>query len=269
MKQRAISKEGPIRVQAMCCVRGMTTGVPEGKADLVLADPPYNIRVNGGSEWDTRSVHDHMQFSREWLAAAMRTLRPGGALLVWDSPNNDLLARITLLLVDTLGARFVQEMVWTYTQGGDGRLGSMRCYATRHERVLWFEKTGGARFFDPRAIATPYTEVERVVARAKGRGRLKEDSLTIGKPPWSWWTSPRVNSRSAERRHGAHPCMKPVKVCQRLLRAHAPSGGHVVIPFAGSGSETLACALLGYECDAFEIEPTYVDIIEKRLRDVV
>ena len=62
--------------------------------------------------------------------------------------------------------------------------------------------------------------------------------------------------------------MKPLKVCQQLLHAHAPSSGHIVVPFAGSGSETLACALLGYECDAFEIDPTYVDIIKNRLQEM-
>ena len=157
-------------------------------------------------------------------------------------------------------------MAWTYTQGGDGRIRTMKTYATRHERVLWFTKPGHAHVFNPTAIATKYTEEQKKVARQKGTGRLREDSLDKGKPPWSWWTAPRVNSNSSERKHGAHPSMKPLEVARRLILAHSPPDGTVVIPFAGSGSELVECARTEQRtCVAFKVDPTYAAITKKRV----
>ena len=157
-------------------------------------------------------------------------------------------------------------MAWTYTQGGDGRLRTMRWYATRHERVLWFSKPGGDAYFVPAAIATKYTEEQKKVALQKGTGRLREDSLNKGKPPWSWWTTPRVNSNSSERRHGSHPSMKPLEVARRLIIAHSPPDGTIVIPFAGSVSELVECARLGdRRCVAFEIDKAYAEITKRRV----
>lgn len=247
------------------CIDGMSE-MREGSVDLVLADPPYNIGVKGGESWDSLTTDEYTAFTKGWTAQAARILRPGGALLVWGSPNNDMLARLTLLLVDSVGMTFVQEMAWTYTSGGDGRLTTMKRYATRHERVLWFEKPGGTRYFDAKAIAEPYTDEQKRIAKMKGSGRLNDASLEIGKPPWSWWTIARVNSQSSERRLGSHPSMKPLKVAERLLLAHSPPDGTVVVPFVGSGSEMLACAdARSRTCIGFETEEKYVKMASRRL----
>lgn len=86
----------------------------DGSIDLVLADPPYDIGV-AGVRWDR--VDDYMRFARAWLTDCVRVLRPAGALLLYGSPCRVWMARMTLLLVDELGMRHVQDMPWVYTQG--------------------------------------------------------------------------------------------------------------------------------------------------------
>ena len=88
--------------------------VKTASVDLVLADPPYDIGV-GGVKWD--KVDDYMKFARAWLSQCVRALRPAGALLLYGSPCRTWMARMTLLLVDELGMRLVQDMPWVYTQG--------------------------------------------------------------------------------------------------------------------------------------------------------
>ena len=92
--------------------------VPDSSADLVIADPPYNIGV-GGAKWD--KVNNYMEFARKWLRESVRALRPGGALLLYGSPCRSWIARMTLMLVDELGMKFVMEMPWCYTQGAQPR----------------------------------------------------------------------------------------------------------------------------------------------------
>ena len=94
------------------CVEAMQD-VALGSCALVLADPPYEGVVS--ANWD--QVKDYMAFSCTWLRQAVGTLRPGGALLVYGSPERSWIARLTVLLEDELGMELVQNLSWVYNQG--------------------------------------------------------------------------------------------------------------------------------------------------------
>src|SRR5260221_11233826 len=83
------------------CVELMN-GLKEGSVDLVFADPPYNLqlagdllrpnnsRVDGVDDaWDKfADFAAYDGFTRHWLAAARRGLKPAGALWGVGSYNN-------------------------------------------------------------------------------------------------------------------------------------------------------------------------------------
>ena len=62
-----------------------------------------------------------------------------------------------------------------------------------------------------------------------------------------------------------HPTQKPQDICQRIIKASSNENDNVLIPFAGSGSEIVACEELKRNWTAFEIEDRYIEIINKRL----
>lgn len=62
-----------------------------------------------------------------------------------------------------------------------------------------------------------------------------------------------------------HPTQKPQDICQRIIKASSNENDNVLIPFAGSGSEIVACEELKRNWTAFEIEGSYIEIINKRL----
>ena len=240
--------------------------IEDDSVDLILCDPPYDIAVRG-AHWD--KVEDYMSFARSWLPECVRTLRPGGALLVFGSPCRTWVARMTVVLVDELGMRFVQDMPWVYTQGGDARVKSMKEYAVRHERLVWFEKQpkdGHVRTFNAAHVTEHYTDEDRAVALAKGKNRVTEDALDNGRPPRTFIDIPRENSRSKERKYGKHPCMKPLALCERLIKAHSNEGDTVLVPFAGSGSELLAAAKLRRQAIGYETESAYIDLMKRRFQ---
>lgn len=247
------------------CVRGMREHLADESVALVLADPPYNISVRGEA-WDSMSASEARRFCLEWLGEAARILRPGGSLLVWGSPCTTDWMRLIVAAVDDVGLRLVQTMTWVYTQGADGRLRTMTKYATRHELVAWLAKPGPTTF-NPTDVAVQYTALERSVALSKGKGRVRPDSLEVGRPPRSWIDVPRENSRSRQRRFGSHPCMKPLPLCDRLILAHSNRDDLVVVPFAGSGSEMISCIRLRRRCVGFESNSEYAAIATARLHE--
>lgn len=62
-----------------------------------------------------------------------------------------------------------------------------------------------------------------------------------------------------------HPTQKPLEICERIILASSDAGDTVFIPFAGSGSEIIACKRLGRRWLASEVDEGYCDLIEDRL----
>ena len=241
------------------CVEAMQD-VAIGSCALVLADPPYEGVVS--ANWD--QVKDYMAFSRAWLSQAVGTLRPGGALLVYGSPERSWIARLTVLLEDELGMELVQNLSWVYNQGGGSRVSSMHKYAVQHELLIWFQKPGGQRTYNAEAGVEHYAEEDRAVALAKGVGRVTNASLDRGRPPRSFLDFARENSRSKERQHGTHPSMKPLDLCAHLIKLHTNRGDRVYVPFVGSGSELLSAAKLGRVAIGAEVNDGYAAIVGRR-----
>ena len=76
--------------------------LPSGSVDLVFADPPYNLQLGGDllrpdnskvdavdDHWDQfSSFGAYDRFTRDWLKAARRLLKPNGAIWVIGSYHN-------------------------------------------------------------------------------------------------------------------------------------------------------------------------------------
>jgi len=249
----------PARLVVGDCVDAMRR-LTDGACALVLADPPYEGVVS--AKWDR--VNDYMAFSRAWLVEAVRVLRPGGALLVYGSPERSWIARLTVLLEDELGMQLVQTLSWVFNQGGGSRVSSMTKYAVQHEQLIWFQKPGGTRTYNAEAGVEHYAEEDRAIALAKGVGRVTNASLDRGRPPRSFLDFSRENSRSKERQHGTHPSMKPLGLCEHLIKLHSNRGDTVGVPFVGSGSELLSAAKLGRVAIGAEVNAEYAAIAQRR-----
>jgi len=236
--------------------------MPEGQCALVLADPPYEGVVS--AKWD--SIKDYMAFSRNWLSEAVRILQPGGTLLIYGSPERNWISRLSVMLEDEFGqnVRLVQQLSWVYNQGGGSRVSTMVKYAVQHELILWFEKCNGQRTFNACEGVEHYHEDERAVALAKGKGRVSNESLDRGRPPRSFLDFPRENSRSKERAYGFHPSMKPLALCEHLIKVHSNEKDNVFIPFVGSGSELLTAAKLNRVTTGAEISEEYAELARRR-----
>lgn len=76
-----------------------------------------------------------------------------------------------------------------------------------------------------------------------------------------------IRDKSAD--YNIHSTVKPLDLMKRLVNIFVPrtEGSIVLDPFAGSGTTLVAAKEAGLDYIGIEIEPTYIDIIEKRLSE--
>lgn len=63
-----------------------------------------------------------------------------------------------------------------------------------------------------------------------------------------------------------HPAPYPPEIPRRLIRMFSFAGDTVVDPFGGTGTTAIAALETGRHSVSIDIEPSYVDVIEKRLK---
>jgi len=113
------------------------------------------------------------------------------------------------------------------------------------EYILFLRKGGEYR------SPTPLQRVLSMLTKAEMQGWLR-----------SSWTDIRGTST----RNG-HPAPFPVELAERLIRLFSFVGDTVLDPFAGTGSTSLAALAVGRNSIANEIEPAYLAIAERRVRE--
>lgn len=74
-----------------------------------------------------------------------------------------------------------------------------------------------------------------------------------------------AKASKADRAGSKHPTVKPIALMQWLCRLITPPGGHVLDPFAGSGTTGEAALREGFGVTLIEQNPQYYDDIERRL----
>lgn len=111
------------------------------------------------------------------------------------------------------------------------------------EHILLLRKPGGYR--------KPTAEQERLSFIPT------EEYMKIFAPIWTDVTG-QLRSR--------HPAPYPVEIPRRLIKMFSFVGDTVVDPFAGTGTTAIAAAEAGRNSVSIEIDPTYVRLIEERLR---
>ena len=127
------------------CVEVMNA-LPAGSVDLIFADPPYNLQLKGellrpdnslvdavDDHWDQfTSFATYDTFTREWLAAAKRLLKPNGAIWVIGSYHN--VFRLGTALQDQ-GFWLLNDVVWRKSNPMPNFKGKRLTNA--HETLIW------------------------------------------------------------------------------------------------------------------------------------
>src|SRR3954469_14930982 len=241
------------------CVAEMAK-LPAQSVDLVFADPPYNLQLQGDLKRpdDSRvdAVDDHWDkfssfaayddFTRAWLLACRRVLKPAGTLWVIGSYHN--IFRVGSMLQD-LGFWILNDVVWRKTNPMPNFRG--RRFTNAHETMIWAAREAGAK---------SYTFNYEALKAGNEDIQVRSD-----------WTLSLCTGE--ERLKGAdgkklHPTQKPEALLARVILAASRPGPLVLDPFNGAGTTAAAAKRLGRAFIGIERDPAYAAAAEARLAGV-
>ena len=234
--------------------------LPAGSVDLVFADPPYNLQLAGDlhrpdqskvdavdNDWDrfdTFAAYD--AFTRAWLMACKRVLKPTGTLWVIGSYHN--IFRVGAALQD-LGFWILNDIIWRKTNPMPNFRG--RRFANAHETLIWAS---------PSAEAKSYTFNYDALKTFNDDLQMRSD-----------WLLPictgeeRLKNASGRK---AHPTQKPESLLYRVLLGTTKPGDLVLDPFFGTGTTGAVAKRLGRHYIGVEREAEYIAVAEKRLAGI-
>src|ERR687891_1658165 len=143
------------------CVAEMAK-LPAESVDLVFADPPYNLQLQGDlkrpddsrvdavdDDWDKfASFAAYDEFTCAWLTACRRVMKPSATLWVIGSYHN--IFRLGTMLQD-LGFWILNDVVWRKTNPMPNFRG--RRFTNAHETLIWAAREPGKGYtFNYRAM---------------------------------------------------------------------------------------------------------------------
>jgi modification methylase len=240
------------------CIETMR-GLPAESVDLVFADPPYNLQLKGelrrpdnsrvdavDDQWDRfASFAAYDAFTKGWLAAARRCLKPDGAIWVIGSYHN--VFRLGAALQDA-GFWILNDVIWRKSNPMPNFRGKRLTNA--HETLIWAAKSDQSRYtFNYEAMK----------------------ALNEGVQMRSDWVIPLCTGAERLKTAGgdkAHPTQKPEALLYRVLVASTRAGDVVLDPFFGTGTTGAVAKRLGRRFVGIEQDAGYRAAAEARIAKV-
>jgi site-specific DNA-methyltransferase (adenine-specific) len=229
--------------------------IPDASADLIFADPPYNIGKSfcGFKDmWPSDS--DYAGWCRQWLGECIRVLKPNGGMYVMTStqamPHLDLWLRERL--------HVLSRIVWRYDSSG---VQAKRRFGSLYEPMLFCVKNVNSYTFnaDEIKIQAKTGAVRKLVDYRKKTPAPYE----AAKLPGNVWYFPRVRYRMPE--YEEHPSQKPEALLERIIKVGSNPGDLVLDPFSGTFTTCAVAQRLGRRSIGIEMQTEYVKIGLRRL----
>jgi modification methylase len=241
------------------CVAEMAK-IAASSVDLVFADPPYNLQLQGDlkrpddsrvdavdDDWDKfSSFSAYDDFTRAWLIACRRVMKPSATLWVIGSYHN--IFRVGTILQD-LGFWILNDVVWRKTNPMPNFRG--RRFTNAHETMIWASRESGAKgyTFNYEALKAGNEDIQ-----------VRSD-----------WTLPLCTGE--ERLKGVdgkklHPTQKPESLLARVILSSSRPDDLVLDPFSGTGTTGAVAKLLRRRFIGFERDAAYAAAARQRIAAV-
>jgi modification methylase len=240
------------------CIKHMNA-LPAGSVDLVFADPPYNLQLDQGltrpdqsrvagvdDDWDKFDSFAHYDiFTRAWLKAARRILKPDGAIWVIGSYHN--IFRVGAALQD-LDYWLLNDVIWRKANPMPNFRGTR--FTNAHETLIWAAKDRDSR------VTFNYEQMKQ----ANDDVQMRSD--------WLFPICTGAERLKDDDDEKLHPTQKPEALLYRVISATTKPGDVVLDPFFGTGTTGAVAKKLGRHFIGIEREDTYIAGALKRIASI-
>ena len=232
--------------------------VPDGFADLIIIDPPYNLSKNfNGMKFSRRSQESYDKYLETWFPKVCKKLKANGSLYMcgdWKctaSLQNAIEKQLTVL----------NRITWQREKGR----GAKNNWKNGMEDIWFAVKNPDDYYFNVDAVMCK----RQVLAPYKADGKPKDwDDSLDGKfrltYPSNFWDDISVPFWSMPE-NTDHPTQKPEKLYAKLILASSKEGDVVFDPFLGSGTASVVAKKLKRSYCGIELNEEYCLWAEKRL----
>src|ERR671936_175309 len=238
------------------CVAEMAK-LPAESVDLVFADPPYNLQLQGDlkrpddsrvdavdDDWDKfASFAAYDDFTRAWLAACRRVMKPTATLWVIGSYHN--IFRVGTILQD-LQFWILNDVVWRKSNPMPNFRG--RRFTNAHETLIWAARDPGGK---------GYTFNYEALKAGNDDVQMRSD-----------WTFALCTAEERLKRGNGkklHPTQKPEALLARVILAASRPDDLVLDPFSGTGTTGAVAKRLGRRFVGFERDEGYAAAARNRI----
>lgn len=254
--------------------------VPDGVANLIYIDPPFNTgkvqtrtqirtsRSEGGDRvgfqgqrYATEKVgtkafsdtfDDFLGFLEPRLIEARRVLAQDGTLYFHIDYREVHYCKV---LLDRIFGRecFLNEVIWAYDYGARTK----KKWPAKHDNILVYVK-------DPENYTFNVDEIERIPYMAPGL--VGPEKAARGKLPTDTWWHTIVPTNGKEKT--GYPTQKPLGVLNRIVQGSSRPGDLVLDFFAGSGTAGAAAEALGRRFLLVDDNPVALEVMARRFGHV-
>ena len=225
--------------------------VDEPFADLVFADPPFNIGYKYDRYHDRKKSDIYLAWTRDWIEQCVRVLKPHGSFYI--AIGDEYAAQIKLIGEQEFGLTLRNWIIWHYTFGQQTKTK----FARSHTHIFYFVK-------DPRNFAFN-DEIVRVVSDRQKKYSDKRANPAGKMPDDVWNEYPRICGTFRERT--GHPCQMPEGLLARIIRASSNEGDWVLDPFCGSGTTATVAHKLNRVYTTIDMSEVYVEATRERIAE--
>src|SRR6202167_4236447 len=238
------------------CVAEMAK-LPAASVDLIFADPPYNLQLQGelkrpddstvdavDDAWDQfASFAAYDDFTRAWLVSCRRVMKPSATLWVIGSYHN--IFRVGALLQD-LGFWILNDIVWRKSNPMPNFRG--RRFTNAHETMIWATR---------QAEHKGYTFNYEALKAGNDDVQMRSD----------WFIPLCTGEERLKGRDGKklHPTQKPAALLARVLLAASRPDDLVLDPFCGSGTTGAVAHRLRRRFIGIERDNDYAAVAGQRI----
>lgn len=244
----------------------------ENSIDLIFADPPYWMRVEGvlkrveGTDfdgcmdaWDQfESLEDYEAFTKEWLRECYRILKPDGS--IWVIGGMQCIYTIGAIMQE-IGYWLINDIVWHKKNPTPNFKGTR--LNNSHETLIWATKSKKSKYTFHYKTAKELNldtvdEADYENGIRKQLGSVWKIAVCSG--------NERLKNEQGEK---LHTTQKPEELLYRIIAISSNVGDMVLDPFGGTMTTGAVAKRLGRKYFMIERDPKYYEYGKQRIEQEV